>query len=154
MKGKKLITLMRSGVLGMSKPVMIGVVVVCLILAVVIFFFSGGDDQGAYETLEGNMIWVKCNNPDCNAEYQMDEAEYRRLETEARKSNIMYPGAMPITCKECGQQSLLEAIKCPNPDCGKVFFRGELGAGHFQDECPHCGYSATKEKRRKAAGGS
>ena len=151
MKGKKLITLMRSGVLGMSKPVMIGVVVVCLILAVVIFFFSGGDDQGAYETLEGNMIWVKCNNPQCKAEYQMSERAYHKSVQERMDPRSLATPA--LICEQCGKPSVYKAYKCINPDCGIVFFAGSV-PNDFEDRCPECGWSETEKirERRKAGG--
>ncbi|MHC4843971.1 MAG: hypothetical protein ACYTFM_12570 [Planctomycetota bacterium] len=147
MKGKKLITSMRSGIFGMSKPVMVGMLVVCLVLAVVVFFLFGTEEKSDYTMLAGQEIWVKCSNPDCNAEYESDEAVFKGAILEQKKLNPMYPGDPPVTCKECQQQSLLEALKCSK--CEKVFFRGELGPGHFRDECPGCGYSATKEQREK-----
>jgi ssDNA-binding Zn-finger/Zn-ribbon topoisomerase 1 len=131
----------------MSKPVMVGFVAVCLVLAVVLFFVMGTEEKGGYEQLAGQLTWVKCNNPDCNAEYEMDTAEFKGLIAEQKKLNLIYPGDPPVACKECGQLSLLQATKCPK--CGNVFFRGELGPTHFKDECPKCGYSEIKERRQQ-----
>ena len=153
MKGKKLLTLTRGGFLSMSKPVMVIVLIACLVLAVVVYILMLPDDQGGYEQLAGEMVWVKCSNPDCNSEYELDKAVLRESILELKKQNPMYPGDPPVACDKCKQQSLLEAVKCPKTECGAVFFRGELGAGHFKDECPKCGYSATKEKREKSASG-
>jgi len=143
---------MRSGVFGMSKPLMIIMVVACLVLAVVVFFLFGNEEQSGYSQFEGVSILVKCSNPECNAEYQMDKKEFREAVSAEKQKNLLYIGDPPIRCKECGQMSLLEAIKCPK--CETVFFKGQLGPGHFKDECPNCGYSETKEQRKKTAGGS
>ncbi|MHC4187865.1 MAG: hypothetical protein ACYST2_00530 [Planctomycetota bacterium] len=151
MNGKKLITSMRGGFLSMSKPVMVIVLVACLVLAVVVYVAMLPDDQGDYTQLAGVNIWVKCNNPDCNAEYEIDKAEFRGFILEEKKQNPMFPGDPPVACNQCNQQSLLEAVQCPK--CNTLFFRGELGAGHFKDECPQCGHSDTKEQRAKSAAG-
>ncbi|MHC4265270.1 MAG: hypothetical protein ACYSUK_04970 [Planctomycetota bacterium] len=150
MKGKKLITSMRGGVLAMSKPVMIIVLVACLVLAVVLYILLLPDQGGGYEELAGQLALVKCSNSDCNAEYEIDEAEFMGAINEIKKQNPMYPGDPPVACKQCGQQSVMAATKCGK--CGIVFFKGELGPGHFRDECPECGYSATKERRQGKTG--
>ncbi|MHC4152800.1 MAG: hypothetical protein ACYSSP_11995 [Planctomycetota bacterium] len=154
MKGKKLLTSMRGGFLSMSKPVMVIVMIACIVLAVVVYIVMLPDEDEGYSQIAGVPMWVKCSNPDCNAEYETDKAIFRESVGELKKQNPMYPGDPPIVCEKCKQQSLLEAVKCPKTECGAVFYRGELGAGHFKDECPKCGYSETKEKRAKSAGGS
>ena len=141
---------MRGGFLSMSKPVMIIVLIACLVLAVVVYILMLPEQGGGYEELAGQIVWVKCTNPDCGAEYEIDEAEFRGAINEMKKQNPMYPGDPPVACKQCGQQSVVEATKCPK--CGKIFFTGELGPGHFRDECPECGYSATKERRQGKTG--
>ena len=56
-------------------------------------------------------------------------------------------------CDKCGKATVLQAIKCENPDCGKVFIIGSV-PNDFQDRCPECKYSKTEEIRnqRKAGG--
>ncbi len=59
-----------------KKPIMIGVIVVCLAVAVIITYsrYSGGG--GIDDIPEGEMIWAKCNNPNCKAEYQIGLKAY------------------------------------------------------------------------------
>ncbi len=85
------------------------------------------------EIAKGEMMWVKCANPNCNAEYQMEMKEYY-----ASASNN--PSGMP-KCKQCGEESLLDAIKCDK--CGKVFIRGSF-SGEVRDRCPYCGFSKSE----------
>ena len=58
-----------------KKPIMIIVIVACLAIAAWVTFRSdpGG---GANSIPESEMQWVKCNNPACNAEYEMSKREY------------------------------------------------------------------------------
>ncbi|MHC4293203.1 MAG: hypothetical protein ACYSTX_02825 [Planctomycetota bacterium] len=151
MKGKKLITSMRGGFLSMSKPVMVIVMAACLALAVVVYMLMLPDNQGGIEQLAGINVWVKCNNPDCNTEYEIDKAELRTLISEQKQLNPIYQGDPPVLCQKCNQSSVLEAVKCSK--CAALFFRGEMGPGHFKDECPQCGHSETKELRAKSAAG-
>ena len=48
----------------MKKPIMIVVIVVCLGVAGLVLF-SGGEGGGVDSIAEGEMQWVKCNNPTC-----------------------------------------------------------------------------------------
>ncbi|MHC4757686.1 MAG: hypothetical protein ACYTE8_03425 [Planctomycetota bacterium] len=151
MKVKKLISATRGGFMGLSKPLMVGLIVLCLVLAVVAYIYLLPEEGSGIEDLAGIPIWVKCNNPDCNAEFETDEAEFRAMIGEEKKKNPLFPGSPPVACKQCSQMSLLEAVKCPKAECGAVFFYGELGPREFRDKCPKCGYSATQEKRKKSA---
>lgn len=91
------------------------------------------------------MIWVKCKNPDCGAEYQMGKREYfRYLQKNMDPAKFMQTPALP--CNECGQESIYRAVKCAK--CGKVFFYGAAGRGDFADRCSECGYSKTEDLRR------
>ena len=151
MKGKKLISATRGGFIGLSKPLMVGLVVLCLVLAVGAYIYMLPEEGGGISDLAGNMIWAKCNNPDCNAEISIDEAEFRTAVGEEKQKNPLFPGDPPVACKQCAQISLLEAVKCPQAECGAVFFRGELGPTEFRDKCPKCSFSATQELRKKSA---
>jgi len=135
-----------------KKPIMIIVIVVCLVAAGAIFWGTGGGGGGGIDSIpEGRMIWVKCNNPSCNAEYQMSEKAYYKYIKEHPNPNPMMPTA--LVCEKCGEPSIFEAVKCANPDCGIVFFKGSSGPGDHADRCPKCKQSETEESRnrRKAA---
>ena len=135
-----------------KKPIMIGVIIVCIAVAGIITYSRHSGSGGGVDGIpEGEMIWVKCNNPNCKVEYQMGlKAYFKYMEEHA---NPMAPTAPPLICKECGEPSAYRAEKCENPDCGIVFIQGSSGPGDFADRCPKCGQSATEEsrKRRKAA---
>jgi len=130
------------------------VIVVCFVGAGAIaykYIFTSGSGGGIDDIPEGNMIWAKCNNPNCKAEYQMGlKAYFKYIEEHV---DPMAPTAPPLICKECGEPSVYRAEKCENPDCGIVFIQGSSGPGDFADRCPKCKQSATEEsrKRRKAA---
>jgi len=131
-----------------KKAVMIGVIVVSVVLAIVIFSKSRSGSKGSsLDAFKGELMWVKCSNPDCEAEYQMDKKEYfEYVQTHAR------PGGMePLACEKCGENSIHRAVKCP--ECGTVFFYGQAGPQDFRDRCPKCNYSATEERRKARRGG-
>ncbi len=129
-----------------KKQVMIGVIVLCLVAAGGIFFLtSGGGGDGLGTIPEGEMYWVKCNNPACNAEYQIPARTFHKFQMD--NINPLANSAPPMECKECGKKSVYRAEKCEN--CGKVFFRNSGGANDFADRCPSCKHSA-EEARREA----
>jgi len=99
----------------------------------------------------GESFWVKCQNPDCKAAYQMGKRAYFKYIEE--HADPMSPTAPPMVCEKCGEQSVFRAEKCMNPDCGIVFLRGSV-PNDFADRCPKCKYSETEEirKRRREGG--
>jgi hypothetical protein len=111
-----------------KKPIMIGIAIVCLVLAGGITYYrlAGNTD----EIPKGEMMWVKCANPNCNAEY---EVEVRAYYDSAKDSKSGVP-----KCKQCGEESLLAATKCEK--CEKIFIPGTV-LGEVRDRCPYCGYS-------------
>jgi len=130
-----------------KKPIMVGVIVVCLALAAVITIsrHTGGGDS--MESISDDaMIWVKCNNPACKAEYQMGKKDYFRYIEE--NIDPRAESVPPLICTECGKPSAYRAEKCGNPDCGIIFFRG-IVPNELADRCPECGYSATEESRKR-----
>lgn len=136
-----------------KKPVMIAVIVVCLVVAgAVTFLRSGSGGGGINDIPEGKMTWVKCNNPACNAEYEMSEKEYFK-EIQAHLNPATMMSTPPLTCKKCGKPSVYKAYKCSNPSCGAVFLANSV-PNDFPDRCPKCGRSETEEirKARKAGG--
>lgn len=96
---------------------------------------------------EDKMIWVKCNDTQCNVEYKMSERQY--FKGIAERIN---PGSILVTpaliCMQCGKLSLYKAYKCGNPDCGLVFIAGSV-PNDFPDRCPECGTSETEETRKR-----
>jgi len=140
-----------------KKPIMIGVIIACFAVAgIYTYSRHSGGGGGIDDIPEGEMIWVKCNNPACKAEYQMGKKAYFKYVQEHVQP--MAPTAPPLVCKECGEQSGYWAEKCTNPDCGIVFLRGAVPNDHA-DRCPKCGHSETEEirearKRERAAGGT
>jgi hypothetical protein len=133
-----------------KKPIMIGVIVVCLVVAGLITFARRGGGGGSINSIpEGDMTWVKCNNPDCKAEYQMSKREFYKQQKE--RFNPMARTAPPLVCKECGKDSLYMAIKCQN--CGAVFIEGISGQNDFSDRCPVCKHSATEDSRKSRLSG-
>ena len=119
-----------------KKTMMIGIVVVCLVAAVAITLSRTSKKTGLAAIERGSTVWVKCTNPDCEAEYQTDKKEFYK---EVKKAG-------PITCKECGEPTLVRAVKCEK--CGVVFPYGAVGPGDFGDRCPECGYSKVEEGRK------
>lgn len=129
-----------------KKPVMIGVIVACLVLAGLVTYISSRGSSGIDAIPQSEMIWLKCNNQDCNAEYQISKRDYYKAREQGQ-----------VACKECGKESVFQAEKCEK--CGLVFFldipQGGMsvtpGSGDFIDRCPDCGYSKIEEQREKAA---
>ncbi len=134
-----------------KKPIMIGVIVVSLGVAGLVTFSKRSGSGGIGDIPEGDTTWVKCNNPECKAEYEMSRRDYyKALEANMNPNPMAAPTA--LTCKECNKPSLYGAVKCENPDCGIVFIEGIAGPGQ-SDRCPECGQSAIEESRKKRLAG-
>ena len=93
----------------------------------------------------GMMIWVKCSNKACGAEYQMDKKDY--FEYLKEHQDPMSMAAPAIVCKDCGEERVYRAVKCEK--CKLVFERGSV-QHDFADRCPECGHSKTEELRKQA----
>jgi len=131
-----------------KKPIMIAVIVVCLVAAAFITFRGGSGGGDALDDIPDDaMVWVKCNNPSCNAEYEMNEKKYYKLMRE-QPVDPDAPSAPPLTCEKCGKPSLYLAVKCGNPACGIVFFKGAV-SNDFADRCPKCRISKMEEERKQ-----
>jgi len=141
----------------MKNTIYIIVIVVCFLLAAVIaykYIINPGGGGGGLEDIPADeMTWVKCTNPDCKAEYQMGLREYYKQVKERASLNPLAMAATTLICEKCGEPSVLQAVKCGNPDCGIIFVRGSVPGDH-DDRCPKCKYSETEEirKKRKAGG--
>lgn len=133
-----------------KKPIMIAVIIVCLgVAGAVTLMRSGGPGGGIEDIPDDKMVWVKCNNPQCKAEYQMGEkAYYKTVQERTDPRSLTTPA---LICEECGKASVYKAFKCPY--CGVVSFSGSV-PNDFPDRCPECNKSETEEirKARKAGG--
>lgn len=126
-----------------KKRIMIGVVVVCFVAAGVIWYATRPADTGIGSIKRGTMFWVKCNEPKCGAEYQIDSKDYYEYVQKHQKGM----GPPPLICKECGKKKAYRAEKCEKD--GTVFFYSSI-PGDFPDRCPKCGYSKTEEQIKQA----
>ena len=124
-----------------KRKIMIAVIVVCFGSAgAITYIYNRGDSGKMPADFASELMWVKCNNPACKIEYQVTRKEYY----EYLKEHVVDPMVTPpLVCKECGEESVYEAVKCGNPDCGKVFFKDSVEGGD-PDTCPHCGHSNTE----------
>ena len=141
-----------------KKAVMIVIIVVCLALAVSIAYKYEKETSGptGIETIDPkDLIWVKCANEQCQAEYQMGmKAYFQYLQDHPPTSEQFVammkdpsPKSFPsLPCKECEQQTIYRAEKCEK--CELVFIRGSV-RHDFADRCAACGYSKTEDLRRR-----
>ena len=123
---------------------MIGVIVVCLAAAVGITFWQRSGSSGPGFS-DDEKVWIKCNNPDCGAEYQMGKKSY--FEAIEKNFDPDAETAPPLKCEKCGKLSAYRALKCPY--CGTVFIRGIMGQNDLPDRCPKCRRSETEEIRKE-----
>lgn len=133
-----------------KKPIMIAVIIVCLgVAGAVTFMRSGGGGGSINDIPDDKMVWVKCNNPQCKAEYEMGEKTYYKTVQERTDPRSLATPA--LICEKCGKASVYKAFKCPY--CGVVFFAGSV-PNDFADRCPECKKSETEEirKARKTGG--
>jgi len=145
------------------KPIMIVIIVLCLALAVAIMYKKEADYKeqtsgpSGIETIDpNNMIWVKCTNTDCQAEYQMGMKDYFLYLNDHLPSPgefaamLQDPNKNPtpaLPCTKCQAESIYRAEKCEK--CGIVFLRGSF-KHDFADRCTACSYSKTEDRRKKA----
>jgi ribosomal protein L40E len=104
---------------------------------------AGEGERSSLEDLAPKTVWVKCNNPNCGAEYQIDGKDYFEHIRPYEGGSIMPP---PLICEKCGEQSVFRAMQCKK--CGKIFFM-EAVSEDYPDKCPECGYSRIEELRSK-----
>ncbi len=88
-----------------SKTVKIIIIIACLLLAGTLsLYFSGDSENEGLESVEGQMLEVKCTN--CGAEYEMPLTEYyefRRNNANPQTQTVIQP-----PCKECGKNTIQE----------------------------------------------
>ena len=122
------------------------VIVVCFLAAGVVgfkFIFSSGGSGIS----DDEQYLVKCNNPACEAEYQIGQKTYHDHINE-RLNPLVMSVTPAITCEKCGKDSVYRAEKCQNPECGLTFIRG-IVPNDLEDRCPDCKHSATEDSRKK-----
>jgi len=107
--------------------------------------------ESGTEVFKGQLVWVKCSNPDCEEAYQMDKKVYFDSVEELVRQNPMSMQTPPLVCQKCGKENIYRAEKCEK--CGLIFFRGAAGRGDFADRCPECGYSRSEEIRKRVREG-
>jgi hypothetical protein len=134
----------------MKNRIYIAVIVMSIALAGLIFYMTHSASPGSIESLKrGELMWVKCNNPDCGEAYRIDKRDYFLQIEERMRAHPVSLQTPPLICEKCGQESVFRAEKCEK--CGRIFFSGAV-PNDFLDRCPDCGYSKTEaiRKARKA----
>ena len=129
-----------------KKTLLIVVAVACLAAAGIITYktMGGGTTPGQ----PTGKMWVKCNNPKCGNEYQMEAKDYSDfIMKNGGPRQVMMSGTPPMKCPKCGEESTFKAEKCEK--CGKVFFPGTV-EGKAVDTCPGCGHSKMEAEAKKA----
>ena len=86
------------------KLIKIATIIVCLGLAGAIVYISRPARSGLDSVSRGQMIWVKCRNPDCAVEYQIDNKDYWEYVEEHR--NPMSLAAPSLICRDCEADEL------------------------------------------------
>jgi len=128
---------------GDKKLIKTVIIIVCLGLAGTIVYMSRPRRSGLDSVPRGQMIWVKCANTDCGAEYEIDNRDYwEHIEKHRNPMSLSVPA---LVCRNCGKKSVFRAVKCEK--CGLIFFHG-TNQTSFADTCPGCGFSKMKERRR------
>jgi len=123
-----------------KKIIAIVVIAGCLILAGIITFARSGNATLVAD-LKGKTVWLKCNNPNCGAVYQMP-AMYHAVALEKKQTDdiSVIPG---LKCQKCGEDSAFRVEKCEK--CDNVFPFSAGTFGDFADRCPSCGFSKTEQ---------
>lgn len=134
-----------------KKNLMIGIIVVCLVVGGYLVYanLTGGGGGGLDSIPSDEKVWVKCSNKDCQAEFEMNKREYLETVEEIVRQNPM-ASFTPVKCEKCGNDTALEAVKCPY--CETVFI-SRRNSNDFADRCPNCKKSATEESRKARKGG-
>ncbi len=127
------------------KRILIVIIVICLSVTAVILFASiKKATSSKLDVFENQDTWVKCRNPKCKAEYQVNKKWYY---SEIEKlGNPMLMETQGVECRECNLKSAFIAIKCPK--CEVVFGKGASGPRELADRCPSCGYSELEARRK------
>ena len=115
------------------------ILVACLVVTVLIIFITREKATGIESIKSGNLIWTICNSDSCGANSQMEKRDYYARVQEARKQCTMSTMDVPIKCDQCGEMSVVRAVKCAN--CGTVF-HNVFVPGQPTNRCPECDQNA------------
>jgi len=128
-----------------KRRAMIAVIVICALVTGIIYWWTNGfgSAESSGEGFENDTVLMKCNNPKCQAEYEITGKEYHEFMEQANPE-----GLMGMQCKQCGKRSVFKAVRCEK--CGSIFFYG-VGGTDFKDRCPKCGFSKTESTIKKVA---
>ena len=127
---------------GGKKTCLVCIALLCLICAVAISFSAWSNGSRSLNSLKGQLLWVKCGNPDCGSVYQMDKKEFYVYVHEHQDPEDVFE-TLPLPCKKCSQLSIYKAVKCEK--CGNIFFEGIAGTDDYSDRCPECAFSKTEQ---------
>jgi ribosomal protein L37E len=128
----------------MNKKVAIPVIVGCLVLAAVITFTMRSGNANLVADLKGKTVWLKCNNPNCGAVYQIPAIDYAVAIEKKQTDDVSV--ILGLKCQKCGEDSAFRVEKCEK--CGNVFPFSAGAFGDFADRCPSCGFSKTEQMRQ------
>jgi DNA-directed RNA polymerase subunit M/transcription elongation factor TFIIS len=128
-----------------KKVYMLGLIAVLVISAGFITFLTMFNNSNHLNELKGQIVWLKCRNPECTYTSEKDMKEYYEELQNNLSSNARRVTA--LTCPKCGQRSLYEAVKCEK--CGNIFFIDRYKRDYF-DRCPKCGFSKEEKQRQEA----
>ncbi|MHC4362276.1 MAG: hypothetical protein ACYSTZ_05570 [Planctomycetota bacterium] len=132
-----------------KKQILVGVIVGCLVLAGLITLISRPRRGGIPRRFAKELIWVRCRDPNCVAEYQITKKDYYvYIEKNTQPWVTEAPG---LICRKCGAKSVYEAVKCEK--CELVFEIYSSVTRSFRDRCPECGYSKIEKDRERARAG-
>ena len=123
--------------LGLKQKLGIGFAIVAISVAIVVGYSSlKPEAAGPTSIKKGLKAWVKCGNPDCGNEYQMEKREYWEKVVAVR--GPLSTEEVFLECPKCSQKTVFLAEKCPK--CGLVF-KPNPGIDDYPDRCPGCKYS-------------
>ncbi len=115
---------------------------VLLVAGFVIESLSSMGGSEIAEAAQAGGIWMLCENPDCEAAYEVTEEEFLELMRSKGRPGLRMISQLAFRCKKCGQETAYRGMKCPK--CGALFIKEDV-MGDYADRCPECGYSAIEE---------
>lgn len=129
------------------KKIMLGLVIVCFAISGAILLASMmKSTKSKLDVFADQEIWVKCVNPSCGAEYEVNKKWY--FSEMEKKGNPMLMESEGVLCEKCTKLTAFQAVKCPK--CENVFIRGAIGPRDFPDRCPKCKFSQSEADRKAA----
>ena len=85
-----------------KNTIMVIVIVACLVVAGIITYAASSRETGFKSVKRGTLTWLKCRNPDCEGEHQMDKRDYfETIDKEIEKHPTLM-ATPPLVCPECG----------------------------------------------------